>query len=1312
MFEELLALVRERITGFRASGDEDLILDDSALREATGLWQAVRPAAPHSSRLRTARKVLGELYCLRYFALPDGPDHLELARTVVMLQDLAHLPSAIPERLRTVLGGAADPHVQVAEGARLLNDALTDAEPLFLEAAAILLTAAVARIGEGHPHLVGGLNNLCAVRQHQYLRFGDPADLDRSVDAGERGVAISTGDDPHRTMCLSNLGVTYWHRFTRTAAAADLRRAVELGERAVAEAGADDPRLGNYLLNLCQVCLDADLDRAVELGRRAVDAWPRDDPGAVRALSVLAGAYRDRYLRDGALPDLTRATELAEAAVAGTPEGWPDRGVVLANLGGLYERWLAHRDTVADVERAIDLLQQAVAAHPENQPQWPDMLAGLAVAHRKRFRHTAELSDVDSAISCGERCLARLADDHPRRGEYLAELGEYHLLRFLCAGVAADLDRSIGYFERAVAATPAGESRRAAYLTDLGSTYGRRFDLSRDIADLDRAVDLSQQALAAVPETDRVWPGIMADLATAYRKRAQITGAATDLDLAVDCGVRAVVATANDHAHHASNLSVLANAYRARYDLLGRADDLDQAIDRGERGLAHDQELLDRPIVRANLSAAYRRRFELAGITADLDRAIELGEAAVAASGDGRPTLDSHLADLGGAYLFRSARTDSVGDLDRAMRLQAHAVDAVPDGHHTRAGYLADLVMILMRRHAHTGAPADLDAAVALGEDALAACPAGHPDRQRCLSNLGRAYTIRFEERHLVADLDRAVELCTRSVAETPDDHPGRAFYLYRLAGAHHARFAAAGTVDRSTLAELARQVTEATGSSPERRLLAADAVAALAYGAREYPLAVRLWDDAVALLPSLPPRESGWSDQEHRLGGHSELVGGAVAAHCVLDDPVGAVETAELGRGVLLGAALNARTDLSDLERVRPDLAAEFQRLRRRLDGDPDDLAGVGRRKRLWTEHDELLTLVRGLPGFDRFLQVPRLGELRPAVAGGAAVLVNAADQGGHAIIVTAESEPVLVALPGLTSAAARRHAAILLDATSRRGLVGTLRRQRVVPEVLGWLWDTVAEPVLDRLAGALPRVWWLPLGLLGLFPLHAAGRPGEPGVLDRAVSSYTATLRALAHARGRPAAGARRQLVVALAHTPGLPDLPGTVAEAVCLRTETPPLLDGDATADRVLTGLFDHTWAHFACHASTDVASPSRGGLCLHDGILPLPEIGRLRLTDAELAYLSACSTADRGVEHADESLHLASAFQLAGFRHVIASLWPLADHVAAAAAEEFYRRLPDAPVADLAATTLREVTRHLRDRYPDRPDLWASLVHTGP
>ncbi|GAB3003045.1 hypothetical protein GCM10027184_69890 [Saccharothrix stipae] len=104
--------------------------------------------------------------------------------------------------------------------------------------------------------------------------------------------------------------------------------------------------------------------------------------------------------------------------------------------------------------------------------------------------------------------------------------------------------------------------------------------------------------------------------------------------------------------------------------------------------------------------------------------------------------------------------------------------------------------------------------------------------------------------------------------------------------------------------------------------------------------------------------------------------------------------------------------------------------------------------------------------------------------------------------------------------------------------------------------------------------------------------------------------------------------------------------------------------------------------------------------------------MRLDRAELAYLSACSTARTSLWHADEAIHLVSAFHLAGYRHVIGSLWPLADNVASDAAATFYRELPPLPELHDFATALHRVVRGLRDKHPDRPDLWASFIHSGP
>lgn len=192
-----------------------------------------------------------------------------------------------------------------------------------------------------------------------------------------------------------------------------------------------------------------------------------------------------------------------------------------------------------------------------------------------------------------------------------------------------------------------------------------------------------------------------------------------------------------------------------------------------------------------------------------------------------------------------------------------------------------------------------------------------------------------------------------------------------------------------------------------------------------------------------------------------------------------------------------------------------------------------------------------------------------------------------------------------------------------------------------------------------------WTPTGPLALLPLRAAG-PSDGAGPSTGSSRRTRPLHTLARARGRPAATALRRLTVALDQAPGLPDLPTTAAEAASLHAahpDPPRPVNEQATVARVTGALPEANWAHFACLAGTNPGTPSEGGLHLRDGVLSITEIGRLSPREAELAYLSACSTGHVGRRHADESIHLTSAFQLAGFRNVVASLWPLDDHVAA-------------------------------------------------
>ena len=83
--------------------------------------------------------------------------------------------------------------------------------------------------------------------------------------------------------------------------------------------------------------------------------------------------------------------------------------------------------------------------------------------------------------------------------------------------------------------------------------------------------------------------------------------------------------------------------------------------------------------------------------------------------------------------------------------------------------------------------------------------------------------------------------------------------------------------------------------------------------------------------------------------------------------------------------------------------------------------------------------------------------------------------------------------------------------------------------------------------------------------------------------------------------------------------------------------------------------------------------------------------------------------------DEALHLTGAFHLAGYQHVVGTLWPVDDEAATRVATGFYADLtregtapPD--TAD-SARALHRTIRALRSERPGTPAWWAAHTHTG-
>ena len=133
------------------------------------------------------------------------------------------------------------------------------------------------------------------------------------------------------------------------------------------------------------------------------------------------------------------------------------------------------------------------------------------------------------------------------------------------------------------------------------------------------------------------------------------------------------------------------------------------------------------------------------------------------------------------------------------------------------------------------------------------------------------------------------------------------------------------------------------------------------------------------------------------------------------------------------------------------------------------------------------------------------------------------------------------------------------------------------------------------------------------------------------------------------------------------------------------------------------------HFAGHGSTHRTEPLQSQLLLKDWDSDPFTVATLLETNLTskapfLAYLSACGTGQiLDEDSVDESIHLANACQLAGFRHVVGTLWSVDDGLCVDMARMTYEFLRDGGMGEKSVSRgLHAAMRTLRDQWVDGED----------
>ncbi|KAK4649732.1 uncharacterized protein QC761_0024380 [Podospora bellae-mahoneyi] len=928
--------------------------------------------------------------------------------------------------------------------------------------------------------------------------------------------------------------------------------------------------------------------------------------------------------------------------------------------------------------------------------------------------------NLNTAISNSEKAIQLIPETDRGLPDVFSNLSVFYTARYqYVTGSRQDLNQAIRTAEKAVNLTPEGDEDLPGRLSNLSNALAARHESKwKQEGDLDRAIAESEKAVRTADEATPDLYKLLNNLAQQLGERYVEQSKANDLDAAIQALHRAQERVPCEQlGNKATILQQLGVRLQDRYFHTGVLEDLDEAIQTTRRAVEMcPKDDKSFAIVVNALANRLGTRYTITWEEHDLDEAIRLAQNAVDLTRKGDTHHPMFLADLSNRLGYKYSRTGNNKDLQNAIENCKRSLELTESGESHEARRLGSLAILKYReylatRHSdHLGSAIDcIRRAISISDPSHCHYPGWARELSVYLSHAG--------------DDEESMQWAEIAVKNTPQGHPERSAWLIQLANLLLKRVGEDKALAKQHFLEAFYDEFCPIGERLMAGRCLLSNVKSLFIEQDDFETAYQVCKDSMGLISLFGPRHLSSTDKQNVLTLAVGLASEAAAIALELGKgPEQALRFLEDGRGRLLGSLYDLRSNVKAVEQQYPDLALQFTRLRDTLNtpspathesGSTASTLLAHERKRAGEFMDKVIDEIRSKPGFDQFLLPPSIDEALDAAKQGPIVVLNLSRLRSDALIIRSSGVDVLPLL-GLS------YEEVQMQST-----------KLVQDPDLGWLWDAVVGPVLEFLGfnatpadREWPRVWWIPTGALVKFPLHAAGhhlKPGSGTALDRAISSYSPSIKSIMHGRERnavdnpavPASEGRNLVLVSMEKTPGektLGNVPEEIATveslgiAMNISGDSPP-----PNKASVLSALGNCRILHFAGHGSTHATQPLKSHLLLQDWQTdPLTVQSLLDIDLATnppfLAYLSACGSGEVAHEKSvDESIHLTSAFQLAGFRHVIGTLWQVNDKVCVDMAREVYTTLKSEGLNDLAVSAgLHRATRQLRDE-------WVQKVH---
>lgn len=1116
-----------------------------------------------------------------------------------------------------------------------------------------------------------------------------------------------------------------------------------------------------------------DIERAVELAEMALVRVPPEHTDRSGCLSNLGSQLVLRYQETGCIEDLERAKGPLEAAIITLNLGNPDRWLISNNLGNIFGNLYMGTGNVDYLDQAIDLISSAVSGgllfRTKDFMIWMGNLAGW-YAHR--FQNTWQENDLREALNLASTAANLTQPKHPNYSIQCANLSNVLGLSFQHTGSMKDLDSAVDSAMKSIGSKQDSPIDHSFCLITYASWLGAKFNQTGEIDNLHRAVDHARRALTITPLKHTSRHSKLLKLGILLKDRFRQGQDATDLNDSIEAVEQAVSLIPQDHPDHSSYLSNLGAILGIRYEQAGALEDIERAVELADTASKAVKRQLKESFKMGNLGNLLGLKFQRTGDILELDRAIDISENAIVLMPESHPDRLLCMDSLASLLSARFEVSNTMRDINRAVDLAAlvarveytglkhvdryrrlhnlgtllgkrfkrsqipydlhHAIDAtekalqlVPSDHSHHTLVLVSLAVLLGERYDKTGIIKDINRAIDLSENAVDKVAKNSPHRPLHFNSLAKLIASRFQRVGDLDDLNRSIINATLAIEACPSDHPYRATYLQNLGSLHGMRFMK--TNDENEAKKSIGAFVEGwkcIHAPPSLRISLAQRAGNLLAIISHWDAALDILKEAVANLHLVSPRWLSISDKQSTLAEYSGIT--SLAAAVALNagrQPIDALQLLEHGRAIITGHLIEIRSDLSELmqEKKHFELAQKFVQLREELNSYPGDesleigayftkswRAAASRQREAYNSLMQILTTIRTIPEFRNFHLLPNAQELMSAAISGPVVIINTCHIRSDAFLIEKHQIRV-IQLQDLKE-----------DEITQR--VRDLRSNSAsLYDTLRWLWEVATNPILEALefrqtptGDDWAHVWWIPTGKLSNLPLHAAGIheiTSKDTVLDRVISSYSSSIKALIYGRKKKISDLKDEIsnavMVAMPETPGLSQLEFANSEVkmlqdLCDSLKLLPAIPSSTKAD-VLAHLNNCKIFHFAGHGSSDTQDPSKSKLHLEDWEKNPLTVSDLRISvlDAKspyLAYLSACSTSENQKDELiDEGIHLVGACQLAGFRHVIGTMWRVSDRHSVNVARMFYETIRDIGMTDDAVCRgLHNALRKLRDK----------------